>query len=205
LSIDLQTTATAIVGQPTTITIVNQDGAPVAGAVVYAPVGTESIEIGRANALGVITWVPQSAGPYLLTAVYGALSDSWLIQVNQPTTALPTPTVVVDNTQNNQDDDMRQRYAGDTTLAFTFQLLNSSDVPVTGLSPTVKISKNGGPLIDHSGTVTEVGLGVYSYRPSVDDVRVAGPFYLSASGGAAVPLLERWELLQNIQSPTTRG
>lgn len=71
----------------------------------------------------------------------------------------------------------------DSNKAIQFKMVSSSDhlSPATGATITLKISKNGAVLANPSGSVTEVGQGVYSFQPSVVDLNTIGGFGLLAT------------------------
>jgi len=58
----------------------------------------------------------------------------------------------------------------------------------TGLTPTVRISKNGAPFAAPFGTVSEVGHGWYQLRPAAADVDTLGPLLLHAEAAGADPV-----------------
>ncbi len=84
---------------------------------------------------------------------------------------------------------MRTRYLGDTTRVLSFLLVSSTDktTPITGISPTVTLSKNGGTFNSCTGTVSEVANGWYKLVPSVADVNTLGSLVLHATGTGADP------------------
>lgn len=75
----------------------------------------------------------------------------------------------------------------DTTKAIYFDMISSTDktTGITGLSPTVTLSKNGGSFASCTGTVSEIGLGTYKLVPSAADVGTLGAMRLRATGTGA--------------------
>lgn len=55
------------------------------------------------------------------------------------------------------------------------------------MSPTVTISKNGGSFASPSGTVSEVGNGVYKVAGNATDSNTLGPLWLHATATGADP------------------
>lgn len=68
-----------------------------------------------------------------------------------------------------------------------FLMVDSGDhlTPKTGLSPTVKISKNCGTFSTPSGTIAEVSLGWYCVSGHLQDSNTYGPLMIHASGSGA--------------------
>lgn len=68
-----------------------------------------------------------------------------------------------------------------------FLMVDSGDhlTPKTGLSPTVKISKNCGTFSTPSGTIAEVSLGWYCISGHLQDSNTYGPLLIHASGAGA--------------------
>lgn len=71
----------------------------------------------------------------------------------------------------------------------TFLLVASADhvTAVTGASPTVTISKNGGAFASPSGAVTEIGSGWYQLAGNATDRGTLGEFLLHATAASADP------------------
>lgn len=77
----------------------------------------------------------------------------------------------------------------DTTHIIPFLMISSTDhvAAVTGITPTVTLSKNGGAPGAATGTVAEVGNGNYKLTPSAADVGTLGSLVLHATGTGADP------------------
>src|SRR5258708_4607616 len=58
---------------------------------------------------------------------------------------------------------------------------------VTGLTPTVTISKNGGAFAAPAGTVAEIGVGWYKLTPDAADTNTLGILILHAESAGADP------------------
>lgn len=77
-----------------------------------------------------------------------------------------------------------QQSTSSTPLLFFCK--DSAGEPITGLSPTVTISKNGGSFGSPAGSVSEIGsIGVYKVAGNATDTNTLGTIYLKAvcSGG----------------------
>jgi hypothetical protein len=76
-----------------------------------------------------------------------------------------------------------------STKPLTFLMVSSADhiTGLTGLTPTVTISKNGGPYIVPSGRVQEIGNGMYALLADEFDANTLGPLLLHASAVGADP------------------
>ena len=85
---------------------------------------------------------------------------------------------------------MRLIKQSDTTKPIVFLLVSSTDhvTPVTGVTPTVTISKNGGAFASPTGTVAEIGNGWYSLTPSSTDTNTLGPLLVHATATGADPV-----------------
>lgn len=85
---------------------------------------------------------------------------------------------------------MRLLKQSDTSKAVMFLMVSSTDhvTAVTGLSPTVTISKNGGAFGSPTGTVAEVSSGWYKLTPSAADVGTLGPLCIHVTGTGADPV-----------------
>ena len=70
-----------------------------------------------------------------------------------------------------------------------FLLIQSSDhiTGLTGASPTVVLSKNGGSFASPAGAVTEVGNGWYKVAGNSTDTNTLGPLALHATAASADP------------------
>lgn len=84
---------------------------------------------------------------------------------------------------------MRLRKQSTTNYPMQFLMVSSTDhiTPVTGLSPTVTISKNGGAYASPSGAVSEVGNGWYALAGNATDRNTLGEFVIHATGTGADP------------------
>jgi hypothetical protein len=95
-----------------------------------------------------------------------------------------------------------------TAQPLLFLMISSTDhvSGVTGLSPTVTISKNGGAFAAPAGAVTEVGLGWYKVAGNATDSNTLGPLLLHATGTGADPCDERFDVVAfDPQSATSLG
>ncbi len=86
---------------------------------------------------------------------------------------------------------------GNTTRPLEFLLVQSSDhlTGLTGASPTVTISKNGGSFASPAGSVTEVGNGWYKVAANATDAGTSGPLLLHASATGSDPTDDRFEVV----------
>jgi hypothetical protein len=75
------------------------------------------------------------------------------------------------------------------TQPLLFLLVSSSDhnSPLTGASPTVTLSKNGGAFVPPNGLTTEVGSGWYKVAGNATDSNTLGPLVLHATATGADP------------------
>lgn len=76
-----------------------------------------------------------------------------------------------------------------TVQPLTFFLAQSSDhiSGLTGVNPTVTLSKNGGAFAFPAGAVTEVGNGWYQVAGNATDANTLGPLILHATATGADP------------------
>src|SRR4051812_9105112 len=76
-----------------------------------------------------------------------------------------------------------------TDKVIPFLLVSSTDHinGVTGLSPTVTLSKNGGAFAAPAGAVAEVGNGWYKLTPGAADTNTLGSLVVHAIAGGADP------------------
>lgn len=83
----------------------------------------------------------------------------------------------------------KMRKQSDTTYPLFFLMVDSTDhvTGKTGLSPTVTISKNGGSFASPSGSVSEVGNGLYKIAGNATDSNTVGELWIHATGTAADP------------------
>lgn len=84
-----------------------------------------------------------------------------------------------------------------TAQPLMFLLVSSTDhiTPVTGATPTVTISKNGGSFSSPSGAVSEVGNGWYKVAGNTTDTSTLGPLIVHATATGADPTDERYEVV----------
>lgn len=78
-----------------------------------------------------------------------------------------------------------------------FLLVQSSDhiTGLTGASPTVTLSKNGGAFASPAGAVSEIGNGWYKVAPNATDSTTFGPLVLHATAASADPCDDRFEVV----------
>ena len=76
-----------------------------------------------------------------------------------------------------------------TAQPLVFLLVSSTDkaTGVTGLTPTVTLSKNGGSFASCAGAVTEIANGWYKVAGNATDTNTLGPLILRATGTGADP------------------
>jgi hypothetical protein len=76
-------------------------------------------------------------------------------------------------------------------------MVSSTDhvTPVTGLSPTVVISKNGGAFASPSGAVSEIGNGWYAIAGNASDRDTLGELLIHATGTGADPVDDRYMIV----------
>jgi hypothetical protein len=77
-----------------------------------------------------------------------------------------------------------------TAQPLIFTLVSSTDhiSALTGASPTVVLSKNGGATASPAGAVTEVGSGIYKVAGNATDTATLGPLMLYATATGADPV-----------------
>ena len=85
---------------------------------------------------------------------------------------------------------MRERQQNSTSHPLSFLMVSSSDhlTGVTGITPTVTISKDGGAFAAPSGAVTELANGWYSLAGNATDRNTLGAFLLHATGTGCDPM-----------------
>lgn len=94
-----------------------------------------------------------------------------------------------------------QLLQNDTTRAIPFLMVDSTDhiTGKTGLTPTVRIGKNGAAGAAPAGTVSEIDAanqpGWYKLVPATGDVATLGAFTLHASAGGADPVDDLHEVI----------
>src|ERR1043166_7687119 len=76
-----------------------------------------------------------------------------------------------------------------TDKIIPFLLVSSTDHinGVTGLSPTVEISKNGAAFAAPAGTISETGHGWYKLTPASADTNTLGSLVIHAESAGADP------------------
>jgi hypothetical protein len=89
---------------------------------------------------------------------------------------------------------MKERLQNSTSYPTCFLMVSSTDhvTPVTGLSPTVVISKNGGAFAPPSGAVSEIGNGWYTLAGNATDRDTLGELLIHATGTGADPVDDRY-------------
>ena len=87
-----------------------------------------------------------------------------------------------------------------TSRPLLFLLLSSTDhvSAVTGVTPTVTLSKNGGAFAAPAGAVTEVGNGWYAVAGNATDENTLGPLLLHATGTGADPCDVQFEVVPEL-------
>lgn len=83
----------------------------------------------------------------------------------------------------------KMRKQSDTTYPLFFLMVDSTDhvTGKTGLTPTVTLSKNGGAFASASGSVSEVGNGLYKVAGNATDSNTVGELWLHATATGADP------------------
>lgn len=76
-------------------------------------------------------------------------------------------------------------------------LVSSTDhiAGVTGITPTVTISKNGGPFVTPAGAISQVGNGFYQIAGNALDTNTLGPLLVHATGTGADVFDERFQVV----------
>lgn len=79
------------------------------------------------------------------------------------------------------------------TTPITFFMADNADhiTGVTGLSPSVTVSKNGGSFSVPAGAVSEIGFGWYKVAPNATDTDTLGDLLLHATATGADAFSER--------------
>jgi len=69
-----------------------------------------------------------------------------------------------------------------------FVMIDGSGNEVAGLGAalTMFISKNGGALAPVAGTITEIGMGLYSYLSSIGEADTVGPVGIVSTGAGTI-------------------
>lgn len=75
------------------------------------------------------------------------------------------------------------RQQNTTGYPITFVMFSSQDHinGVTGLTPSVTISKNGGVFVNASGSISEIGSGWYAFNGSIPDRNTIGELVIKAT------------------------
>ena len=92
---------------------------------------------------------------------------------------------------------MKDRQQSTTSYPMCFLMVSSTDhvTPVTGLSPTVTISKNGAAFGSPSGVVSEIGSGWYALAGNATDRNTLGDLLIHATGAGADPVDDRYSIV----------
>lgn len=86
------------------------------------------------------------------------------------------------------------------TQDLVFYMVATSDgyTPITGLSPTVTLSKNGGAFATPAGSVTEISGGFYKVAANATDSNTLGTLALKATGSGAIPVAMAYHVVVNL-------
>ena len=92
---------------------------------------------------------------------------------------------------------MKELQQSSTSYPIQFLLVASSDhvTPVTGITPTVTIRKNGGSFGSPAGAVTEIANGWYELAGNATDRNTLGSLLLHATGTGADPCDDRYYIV----------
>lgn len=90
-------------------------------------------------------------------------------------------------------------------LMFFMESSTGSGLGVTGLSPTVTLSKDGGSFASPSGAVSEIANGWYKVAGNATDEGTDGTLILYATGTAAFPATVRYVVRDTNIYDATRG
>lgn len=84
-----------------------------------------------------------------------------------------------------------------TARPLVFLLVDATDhvTPLTGLSPTVTLSKNGAAFGASAGVVSEIGNGWYKVAGNAADSDTLGPLLLHATAAGADPTDDRFDVV----------
>jgi hypothetical protein len=86
--------------------------------------------------------------------------------------------------------------AGQTYYSIPFFLVTSAGQPILVASPSVLIDTPGGPgFTAPTGSVVEVGLGVYEVIPALADIATSGLMPIQATATGAQPFADEIQLL----------
>jgi len=101
-----------------------------------------------------------------------------------------------------EDITMQTYQLNQTTSPITFEMRSSSSgLLTTGLSPTVRLSKNGAAFATPAGAVGEMTLGWYSVAVSATDFNTLGSLNLLATAANCITTTKRMMIVGH--SPTT--
>lgn len=91
---------------------------------------------------------------------------------------------------------MKARKQSSTSYPILFFMTSSTDhvSGITGITPTVTISKNGGSFASPSGSVTELANGWYALAGNSTDRNTLGEFLLHATGTGCDPTDDRYTI-----------
>lgn len=92
-----------------------------------------------------------------------------------------------------------------TTEPLLFLLVSSVDhiTPLTGASPTVTLSKNGGAFASPAGAISEVGNGWYAVAANATDANTLGPLVLHATATSADPADDQYDVVDPLANATS--
>lgn len=92
---------------------------------------------------------------------------------------------------------MKYREQSSTANPLTFLMVDASDhlTGLTGLTPTVELSKNGGAFAAAEGAVSEIGHGWYALAGDADDRDTLGDLLIHAEATGADPVDDRYAIV----------
>jgi len=93
---------------------------------------------------------------------------------------------------------MKNLYRGDSQFPIPFgpMVLSSDHITgSTGLTPTVTISKNGGPFVTPAGAISEIGNGWYKIAANSTDKNTLGALIIHATGASTDVFDERFDVI----------
>lgn len=146
----------------------------------------------------------QTSGSITVTAINDATvegNESIVIDISSVTngnengTQQITITIVDDDVATTltiaafcqDEDDMQLFQLNQTSTPITFEMRSSSSgLLVDGLSPTVRLSKNGGAFAASSGSPGAMSIGGYSISISATDFNTLGPLKLLATAANCI-------------------
>lgn len=154
---------------------------------------TITIPVGQSTAAATITAVNNAAVEANKTVIVDISSTT---NATESGTQQVTITIVDDDGITStltiaafcDEDDMQQAFQlNQNSTAMTFAMRSStSGLLVTGLTPTVRLSKNGGAFAAAAGAVGEMSLGWYSVAASATDFNTLGPLKLLATAANCI-------------------